>query len=354
MRQLRQQAVAWLSSPLVQPVSELLSRLYAGLSTSLMYHRVVAGPVDDSISRHDPVFRPNLLLAVSERRFEEQLRELGGNYRCAPLAQAVQALKEGRLEPGTVTLTFDDGYRDNLRVALPLLERYGIPATIYITTGLIDRSAVLWWEEIEAILAGSGRLRFDWDGLRWQFDLHDAAARQATFERIACMFRQASRAEQRLLVDRLRADSGVRYSYDDEILDWDEVRELDRHPLITIAAHTVSHPVLRNLDIAAAADEMRQSRTRLEQELGHPVACFAYPFGGSDEAGPREFGLSEAEGFECAVTTRSGHWHAGHREHLHALPRIMVDYFDTLDDFRFKLSGLDSMMAQRGRRFVTA
>jgi peptidoglycan/xylan/chitin deacetylase (PgdA/CDA1 family) len=354
MRRLRRYAVAGLSSRWVRPMSAVLARWYAGVSTSLLYHRVTAGPADRSIRRCSG-FRPNLCLAVAEDRFDEQMRELALHHRCLPLPDAVQALREGRLEPGSVTLSFDDGYRDNLRVALPIIERYGVPATVYITTGLIDRTALLWWEELERIVNQVHCLAFDWNGTDWRFSVLDMASRRDAFMKIACMFRSSTEPAQHALMDRLRAAAGIdAYSYDDEVLDWDEVRQLDRHPLVTIAAHTVSHPVLRNIDAAAAAGEMRQSRLRLEQMLGHPVACFAYPFGGADEAGQREFELCAAEGFDFAVTTRTGHWQRAHRDHPHALPRVMVEYFDTLEDFRFKLSGLDAFLRQRGRRFVTA
>jgi peptidoglycan/xylan/chitin deacetylase (PgdA/CDA1 family) len=353
MSRLRRHAIACLSSPWMQPLSHALSRWYGGISTSLLYHRITAGKADRSI-RRCAGFRPNLCLAVAEDRFDEQMAELAANHHCLSLPDAVQALRHERLERGSVTVTFDDGYRDNLRVALPIIERYGVPATVCITTGLIDRSALLWWDELEHLIDRAGRIRFAWQGVNLCFGLDDAAARRAAFARIARMFRAAPRTDQQDLMVRLRAAADVHsFSYEQDILDWDEVRQLDRHPLITIAAHTVNHPALRNVDAATASQEMRQSRARLEQMLGHRVPYFAYPFGGADEAGRREFELCAAEGFEFALTTRPGHWQRGHRDHTHALPRMMIEYFDTLDDFRFKLSGLEAFLRQKGRRFVT-
>ena len=351
MRRLRQSAEACLRTPWMRPVANALARWYRGRSTSLLYHRITAGSAVAAERR--AAFQPNLCLEVAEERFEQQMRELAEHHRCIPLAEAVEELRQGSATPPSVTVTFDDGYRDNLRVALPILEKYGIPATIYVTTGLVDRTASLWWEELELVLQHAERLQFWWSGREWRFSLHTPAAKWAAFSTLADLFKPAPTDVQAELMEALRTPTSPAYCYQEEILSWDEVRELDRHPLITIAAHTVNHPQLRDLHEAAAAREMRQSRQRLEQQLGHAVPLFAYPYGGAVEAGTREFRLAEAEGFDFAVTTRSGHWHPAHSRHLFALPRIMIEYFDTLEDFRFKLSGLDAFLRQKGRHFVT-
>ncbi len=352
-RRLRRQAESCLRSDWFGPLSKRLARRYGGVSTSLMYHRVATMLPEPKLQRR-AAFRPNLCLTVSAARFDEQMRELQASRRCLALPDAVAALRHGELERDSVTITFDDGYRDNLAVALPILERYGLPATIFITTGLVDRSALLWWEELERIVCGGDRLAFDWADRHWQYALDDCASRWAAYADVAALFRELEPDRQRLLMQRLREQSQVRYDYDAEILSWDEVRALDSHPLITIAAHTVNHPVLRNLDHDRAAREIGESRARLERELRHPVPFFAYPFGGPDEAGQREFGLCAEHGFTLALTTRAGHWQREHAGHPHALPRIMIDHHDTLDSFRFKLSGLDAFLCQRGRRVVTA
>ena len=348
MRPLRRRAVALLQSPWMRPLSNVLRTRYAGLGTCLLYHRVGG-------SHEAPTtFLPNSDLSVPAERFDEQMRVLATEHRCVPLPQAVDELASGRLVRGTVTVTFDDGYRDNLHVALPILERHGVPATMHITTGLVDRTAVMWWEELEFIVREASALAFEWRGRPFRFELHDVESRAQAYAAIAALLKPAAADAQRELMALLRPQCPERFSYDAEVLSWDEVRELDRHPLVTIAAHTVNHPALSSLGADAVDAEMRLSRQRLEQELGHPVPYFAYPYGGADEAGEREFALSEQAGFRFALTSRCGHWHGRHRHHLHALPRVMVEQRDSLDVFRFRLSGLDAFLTQRGRRFVTA
>jgi len=118
------------------------------------------------------------------------------------------------------------------------------------------------------------------------------------------------------------------------------VEGLDREPLITIGAHTVDHFVLSQLPQEELERQLHESRRTLEQRLGHPILHFAYPFGGAEHAGPREFQAAEAAGFASAVTTRQNHWRTSSRDALHALPRLSIDFSDTLEDFRWKVSGL--------------
>ena len=105
----------------------------------LAYHRVASPPSDPQ------------LLAVPPSRFEEQLAALRAHFDPASLSGLAEALESGR-RPAGVVLTFDDGYGDNLHEALPLLERYDWPATVFVTTGYVGGAREFWWDELERIL----------------------------------------------------------------------------------------------------------------------------------------------------------------------------------------------------------
>jgi peptidoglycan/xylan/chitin deacetylase (PgdA/CDA1 family) len=108
-------------------------------------------------------------------------------------------------------------------------------------------------------------------------------------------------------------------------MDWDELVTLAADPLVTIGAHTVSHPILSKLPERQVRSEMEMSRRVIEAALGTPPQHFAYPIGDPAAAGPREFRIASELGFKTAVTTRPGVLFADHREHLCALPRISVN-----------------------------
>ena len=316
---------AALRSPIGAPVA----RGFAGLATCLMYHRIASGGASDARAP----FAPNLELFVAEQEFEKQIAWLARNHNCLRLDEAVMLLKQRKLPRRSVVVTFDDGYRDNL-LALPVLERYRVPATIYITTGAIARTRTLWWDEQESALAALSSLELQ--GRRW--DLSTSELKGRAFGDLNRLFKSMQPAAQDELMSALRSRAGSEPIFRDEtILSWEEVRTLDRHPLITIGAHTVDHHVMTQLSENELEHQLTASRTELEHQLGHPVEHFAYPFGAVEHAAEREFNAAARAGFASAVTTRPGHWRPQSR--LHALPRIAVDFSDTMDDFDWKVNG---------------
>jgi peptidoglycan/xylan/chitin deacetylase (PgdA/CDA1 family) len=139
------------------------------------------------------------------------------------------------------------------------------------------------------------------------------------------------------------------------LMTWDEIRTLNADPLASIGAHTLNHFNLLKLDEAEAKHEIEQSKKRIEEELGEPVRSFAYPYGNTDAAGPREFRLAAEAGFAVSVTTRHGLVFEGHAQHLQALPRVMVSgrfqktrYIETL------LSGVPAALMNRFQRVNVA
>lgn len=277
-----------------------------------MYHRIFPRGTQPA------AFSPNLELFVSEEQFEQQIEYLSRNHHCIGLDDAVTRLQRGTLPRGSVIVTFDDGYRDNL-LALPILERYSVPATIYVTTGAVARTRTMWWDEQEAALAAMS-------------SLPTPALKQRAFDDLNRRFKSMTPAQQDALMEQYRGH------FDHEtILSWDEVRSLDRHPLMTIGAHTVDHHVLTQLSAPELEYQLVTSRRELEHQLGHSVEHFAYPFGRAEHAARREFVAAARAGFKSAVTTRPGHWRR--ISSLHALPRIAVDYSDSMDDFAWKVSG---------------
>ncbi|MDQ3281817.1 MAG: polysaccharide deacetylase family protein [Acidobacteriota bacterium] len=328
-----------LRAALLGPLGMPLAALYGGRAACLMYHHIAPGAMQRS-SR----FAPNLVLYVAEEEFEKQIRYLAHHYECLSMGEAVARLSAGTLHRGTAIVTFDDGYRDNL-LAVPILKHYGVPATIYITTGAIDRERSFWWDEHEVILTRLDRLAFTWRDRAFQWDLSNDVLKLRAFHELNRFFKSLTPVEQDevlvLMHAAAREAGGEPPFFDAEtMLSWDDIIALDREPLITIGAHTIDHFVSSQLTPEELTRQAGGSRDALERRLGHPVEHFAFPFGREEHAGPREFSIVAAAGFQSAVTTRPLHWRAGSRVAMHALPRIAIDYGDTLQDFRWKITGL--------------
>jgi peptidoglycan/xylan/chitin deacetylase (PgdA/CDA1 family) len=321
---------------------------YAGLGSCLLYHRV------SSDNRSLDAFSPYSGLSVTKEVFEIQVEFLKKNYNCVSLPYALDLLTKGELTPKTVVLTFDDGYKNNLDVALPILEKYEVPATIYLTSGLIDRTAELWWFEQEKIIKNSSKLDFSWKDLVIKTPLYTQEEKFEAIVRFNNLFRGYTLTDQREFMKVMRAQYGKEYSIENEILNWEEAKKLDEHPLITLGAHTKNHAMLSKLEPEELKSELTESKIRLEEMLGHEIAHLAYPFGAKGEVGQREFKATRECGYKSAVTTRQGHFYPQHRDYIHILPRISINNDDLLDSLTWKLSGLYSMFHHRGKRFSVA
>lgn len=320
-------------------------RRYAGLGSIMLYHRVTTQLMTPS------EYHANIGLFVHVDQFEEQIKYVRDHYRVLDIGTATERLAAGTLEPDTVVVTFDDGYLDNLTYALPVLEKYGVPATIYVTTGYLEGSAKLWWYEIEHVIRSSEHIRLEWRGTVCEGPARTVYEKYAMTKKLFRIMKKLNLEDQAEVLSILGRDVPP-FSYEGEFLSWEQVKQLREHPLVTIGGHTLDHPVLSRLTREAALREMLTCKSLLEERTGGVIDHFAYPFGGIDAVSPREHLLAKQAGFRSAVTTRFGHLHSEHRNHLFAIPRITVDYFDTLPTIISKLSGMESMIEHRGKRFV--
>ncbi|MFN0163536.1 MAG: polysaccharide deacetylase family protein [Burkholderiales bacterium] len=278
--------------------------------TILFYHRVLAHP--------DPL-RPGEFDAAS---FLAHMQMVSANLHALPLAEAVSRLRDDSLPERACCITFDDGYADNLTVAQPILERFDLPATVFVATGYLDGGRMFNDTLTEMVARFSGS---DLDLRNFELGRHptaDVAQRRAA---IAALLERAKRWTPEVREERIIAASkamGTRDLPNDLMLTSAQLRELSRRG-VEIGAHTVSHAILSTLNVEAARQEVAGGRARLEETLGRPVRLFAYPNGvpGRDyDAGHAT--LIRELGFDCAVSTARGVAMAGCD--LYQLPRFQA------------------------------
>lgn len=325
----------------------LLFSPYRGVCTILLYHHVV--PESFKRSRLDGH------LYVSEREFERQLRYLTDNRTVLSIEEMADRLEAGEpFPPDSVVLTFDDGHLDNLEYAHPLLNEYGVPATIYIATRFPNGDGFLWRHELHHLIEKNEALTFRYGGTEYDYDLTTKELSEQCFRDLSALFVRLQLSERRSLIDRLFARSGTdRPGREDRFLTWGQIEKLDRTGLVTIGSHTRNHVMLSRLDEEGARSEIQSGKEDLEKRLDHSVDYFSYPYGKANAAGPREFHLAKEVGFRNAVTTRFAHVHRAHARNQHALPRLSIDGTTTLDDLERYLTGSEAFRIQRGRRVVT-
>ncbi len=245
----------------------------------LTYHHVVGDSDSDPLGHH-----------VTAKRFEEQLHFIKRWFNVVSLREALQLLANGPLRRDYVVITFDDGYMNNYKFAFPILRKLGIPATIFLITGLVGTNHLPWYDECNTYL----RFLVHADLLSILDKKHYSIASQ--LQKIL-----KGRGDIEVKVEQAvnflkTVDHEVRQDillflrtyYRNEInntnfriMTWDQVREMSSHG-ITFGSHTVTHPILTKLQTNQIEKELRISKDMIEQKLGIPCELFAFPNGEFD------------------------------------------------------------------------
>jgi peptidoglycan/xylan/chitin deacetylase (PgdA/CDA1 family) len=259
----------------------------------LTYHRVN----DDA----DPFFS-----ALPTAVFERQMRHVARSYRVLPVEELADRLQRGGLPRNALAITFDDGYRDNLTHAAPILSRLGLPATIFLATGFIGTAEVPWFDRLAQGLkkTAAESVRAPWGE---SLDLAGVPARLRAMSQALEHLKRVPDEERHRQLEALLGMLGVtdQRSFKNLMLSWDDVHAL-RGLGFTIGAHTVNHPILSRVTPQRAWTEILGARTMIESACGVAPRAFAYPNGGADDYTDTVKRLVREAGFTCAVTTRFG------------------------------------------------
>jgi peptidoglycan/xylan/chitin deacetylase (PgdA/CDA1 family) len=268
----------------------------AGCLSTLIFHRV--------LDRPDPLFPEE----IDAARFDTLCGWLRNWFNVLPLDEAVQRLAAGTLPARAAAITFDDGYEDNHRVALPILERHGLNATFFVSTGFLDGGCM--WNDvvIEALRAAPGPrldLRRVEGAELGEHALPDAAARRAAIDAVIGRVKYLEPTLRLQVVHAVAQAAGLA-TLPQPMMQAAQVKALaDRG--MRVGAHTVQHPILARLPDGAALSEISQGKARLEAIVGRPVTLFAYPNGkpGTDYSAAT-VALARRAGFAAAVSTAWG------------------------------------------------
>jgi len=308
----------------------------------LLYHRVADEEADP------------WQLAVSPRRFEEHLQVLSGYVHRLSVRDLAAAIIANRLPRRSVAVTFDDGYVDNLLNAKPLLEKYGVPATVFVSSAFLNGSREFWWETLDTIFLRAGTLpdllRLNVDGCSYEWSLDGSAEypresfanniqwrpwHQSTPTARHALYRQVYEVMQPLpgrtrfdLTEQLKswAPNGDKPESPRRAMSKDELQSLATGGLIEVGCHTASHSLLSRTSILEQEQEVQESKRDLEQIVGSRVTSFAYPYGKQSDYAADTIRIVQLAGFRCACSSSDGIVRAN--ADLFQLPRIQITEMD--------------------------
>lgn len=304
---------------------ELLARPKGAIV--LMYHSVATA---DLAAFVDP---PNRIEPVL---FERQMAFLSRYRRVLALSQVLDDIEAGVAPPaGTVCITFDDGYLDNLTIAAPILEKYRLPATLFLATGYVERGESQWSDELHRLMQfrTSDKLHIEIDGGQ-DFNLAapgDFVRARTILHRHLLETCYSGRAALLQEVERQLAPQGTHPRL---TLDWEDLRTLRRKfPNVDIGGHTRDHIDLRTCPADIARTEVYRCADDLRRNLGVEPCHFSFPYG---RWRPETREMVSSCGWRSAVGDGDNK-RLGLASDRYCIPRVNSPR--TMTELRFKTSG---------------
>ncbi len=237
----------------------------------------------------------------------QQLRALRRFATVVPLESALEKLFRGQsLPPRAVALTFDDGYRDNLTLALPMLEALGLPATFFLVPGLLSDGVAPWWETVSRAITSAATSHFMWGNEL--LPLASVAQRRRARRRVEHDVKELSHAERVAAVEQLRDElrpTGPAISGGELFMDWDSAKQLVERGF-TVGSHTCRHAILSRESASAQVADLAASRRVLQDKLSVSADVLAYPNGRKVDYNDHTLAAARAAGHRWALTTNEG------------------------------------------------
>ena len=268
--------------------------------TILAYHRVIPTDALDSYPL-DPE-----LISATPQQFDWQMRHLREHRNPVSLTDVIAHLDKGTPLPrAAIAVTFDDGFSDTYRYAFPILNRYKIPATIFVSTGYVDSQTPFWFEIASYLIyrVQPRALKIE-DGLTFPIG-ESLGDRTASLRQVHGILKDLPNCERVILMDKWTHEFSDLITHDamnhNLPISWHQIHHMASNG-IDFGSHTVTHPNLTRLTDHDLDLELSESKRRLEAHLQRPIESIAYPIGTRTAFDQRVTAATARNGFKLGVT----------------------------------------------------
>jgi len=258
----------------------------------LCYHRIANN--NKLLNKNNPLSG----LEVHQNIFEKQINFLKKNFKILSLKELKQHIEEKRKD-FAISITFDDGYLDNISLALPVIEKYNVPATIFVITRFLEKNDFMWWYFLwdnlnsqDNIIINSRKiyLKNEKDKINW-FGILSKEVIDLNYN------------EQRNYLNKV-FDNQFQFDYKNLIFDFNQLIKLSQNELIEIGSHTLTHSKLTTLNHNEVYNELSVSKKIIEKKIKKEVNFLAYPYGSKNEVNLKIMKIAEEVGYKMAFSTK--------------------------------------------------
>lgn len=315
---------------------DLVLRVFPRTLTVLNYHRI-----DDPHTEGFSTFKSNVSATAS--MFDLQMKYLEKKYNVVSATDVVRWVRgDAQLPPRAALITFDDGYYDNYKYALPVLKARRLPAIIFLASNYMGSSVPFYWDLIAHCFYKTDKDYLDIPSMgsySWKDDASKGAVAKQIIEALKSM-RELDKVKVVDSISALLDVSPSKDTFEGMFLSWSEVREMVENG-IEMGAHTASHPILTRISPDDAKAEIIRSKNRVEEETGAPVHSFAYPNGQQTDFNADVIKAVQDSGLQAAYTLLPGPTRFDTvKKEPFQIRRIFLSHKDTFPKFVGKLSGL--------------
>ena len=309
----------------------LTRRSLSGEGHILMLHRVLHENQRDE-------YKFNRDLAITPKGLERNIKRLKAlNYDFISIGEVEGRLKKPFREKWVV-FTLDDGYSDNLNIALPIFEKHNIPFTIYVSNCFPNNNAIYWWYDLEKYILNNDSVDLNPININLKVSNQSEEEKTKNYKTIRELLRKGDlNLHKSFLVNVVGASLNEYFLKHSSInLTWEELASLNKHPLVTIGAHTLNHLSLKNQNDENVKVQIIKGLEEMEARLGCKISHFAYPYGSLDDVDLRSVHVLKSKNVKSAVLNHPGGIFKEHINYPYQLPRMGLSdetSAERLDDF---------------------